>query len=400
MKTIVEINSVNHGSTGTIMRNIALAGEKKGFTIYTSCQRAKSTQGEKYHRHLYIGNRIDRNIHLCLGRMTGKYGLYSSFITRKFLIELDKIHPDIIHIHNLHKGYINFEILFDYIKQNNIPVVWTLHDCWSFTGQCPHFERVGCRKWVTGCGQCPSYKEYPSNIDCTKFMYEKKRESFLGVKDLTIVTPSIWLSKLVRKSFLKDYPVRVINNGIDLSIFKPRKSDIRKQYGIEDKIIVLGVASIWNVRKGLDVFIRLSKELDDKYQIILIGLKQEQIDRLPSNVIGIERINDTHQLAEFYSAADVFFNPTVEDNFPTVNIEALACGTPVITFPTGGSAECIVEGCGMIVTEENVKDFIENISVCSFDRDRCAQVGLSYSASDKYAEYVQLYEEIVRRYEK
>ena len=397
MAVVLEINSVNHGSTGTIMRNIAIEAESSGLTVYTSCQKARSTEGEKYGRHLYIGNRIDRNLHLRLGNLTGRYGLFSKRETKKFLREVDRIKPDIIHLHNLHKGYINFELLFSHIKENNIPTVWTLHDFWSFTGECPYFDRAKCDRWKHGCGHCPSYKEYPSMVDSTQAMYRKKKAAFTGVSDLTIVTPSKWLAGLVASSFLNEYPVRVINNGIDLSIFKPTQSNIREEYRLEGKIIILGVASIWDSRKRLDVFEKLSHELDDRFQIILIGLSKEQKDSLPPKIIGLERTENAQRLAAFYSAADVFLNPTVEDNFPTVNIEALACGTPVMTFATGGSVECIEPGCGTVVNEENLLSCLERIQQLGFDRNKCVSAGRNYSASAKYQEYVQLYREISER---
>ena len=388
---ILEINSVNYGSTGCIMRNIALEAEKMGVEVFTSCQLGKSTKGEKYHRHIYIGNRIDRNIHLRLGKLTGKYGMYSKKITDKFISEIDELKPDLIHIHNLHKGYINIGILFDYIKQRNVPVVWTLHDCWSFTGQCPYFDIVKCDKWKNGCGDCPSYKEYPSNIDSTAFMYKKKKEWFQGINNMTIVTPSKWLSYLVKESFLGEYNIKVINNGIDLEVFKPVESELRKQHHLEGKKIILGVASLWDARKGLDVFKFLANELDDSFKVMVVGVTKEQIQELPANMIGITRTNSAHELAQYYAMADVFLNPTYEDNFPTVNIEALACGTPVLTFPTGGSAECLQEGCGMIVTKDNVLDILFNLDKYDFQEEKCVAAGRQYSAIEKYREYVRLY---------
>lgn len=392
---VLEINSVNYGSTGSIMRNIAIEAEKAGIEAYTACQLGKATRGEAYHRHIYIGNRLDRNIHLVLGKLTGKYGTYSKYITMKFVAEIDKIKPDLIHIHNLHKGYINLEVLFGYIKRKGIPVVWTLHDCWSFTGQCPFFDRFHCNKWKLGCEKCPSYREYPSYIDKTAYMYAKKREWFTGVENMTIVTPSRWLAGLVKESFLKEYEVKVIHNGINLDIFKPQASELRKQYSLEGKKVILGVASIWDARKGLKVFLKLARELDDSFQIILIGLAKEQMEGLPDKIIGIGRTGSALELAQYYTMADVFLNPTYEDNFPTVNIEALACGTPVITFPTGGSAECLKEGCGLVVTEDKLSDALNHLDSYNLNTEACLEAGREYRASEKYLEYIQLYKAIL-----
>jgi glycosyltransferase involved in cell wall biosynthesis len=336
-------------------------------------------------------------MHLRLGALTGKYGLYSKGITKKFLREIDKIQPDIIHIHNLHKGYINIELLFNYIKTKNIPVIWTLHDCWSVTGQCPYFERVNCSKWKCGCGECPQYREYPSLIDRTALMYRIKMHAFTGVSNMTIVTPSNWLAKIVKESYLREYQVHVINNGIDLSIFKPTESDLRKKYNLSDKKVILGVASIWNSRKGLDSFIKLAKNLDDNYRLIMIGLSDAQKQNLPEKIIGFSKTKNTTELAQFYTLADVFFNPTLEDNFPTVNIEALACGTPVFTFKTGGSPECIKNGCGKVVSEDNMIEELKKWETTAEIRKNCEVEGQKYAAVDKFREYAQVYHQILNQ---
>lgn len=390
---ILEINSVNHGSTGSIMRNIALEVETRGDTVFTSCQKAKSTANEKYHRHIYIGSRIDRNIHLLLGKITGKYGLFSKNATKQFIGRIEEIRPDIIHIHNLHKGYINVELLFDYIRNKNIPVIWTLHDCWAVTGQCPYFDRVKCEKWKKECGDCPQYREYPSLIDSTRYMLIKKREWFRDL-NMTIVTPSKWLADIVEQSHLMKYPVSVIYNGIDLNVFKPEKSNLRRKYNIEDKTVILGVASIWDKRKGLEYFLTLSKSLGTEFQIILIGLSESQKMAMPQNIIALGKTQNATELAQYYSAADIFFNPTVEDNFPTVNIEALACGTPVFTFNTGGSPECLVAGCGKVVSADNMVDEIMRWQTTEDTREKCIRRSKDFSASYKYSEYYELYHKI------
>lgn len=393
---ILQINSCNFGSTGNIMLNIADIAQKEGNTAYTAYPDSNSNRRKKADGDILIGNCFARNIHLRLAKLTGFNGCFSLFDTWRFLIKIDKINPDIIHLHNLHNSYINLPMLFNYIKKNNIKTVWTLHDCWAFTGQCPYFTMAKCNKWKTGCYGCKQYKEYPkSSVDRTKTMYRLKKKWFKGVEDMTIITPSRWLADLVKQSFLKDYYVKVINNGIDLSIFKPTKSDFREKYNLQDKYIVLGVASPWGKRKGFDVFTELSKRLDDRYRIVLVGLSKEQKENLPQNMIGLERTANQTELAEIYTASDAFANPTREDNFPTVNMEALACGTPVVTFNTGGSPEIIDETCGSVTDCDDIDTFEKEIcNVCEnkpYSRENCLIRAGKFDMNDKFEEYVRLY---------
>ena len=264
---------------------------------------------------------------------TGFNGCCSYFATRKLIKIIKNFNPDIIHLHNLHNAYINIPLLLKYIKVNNIPTVWTLHDCWSFTGHCPHFMYEKCVKWKSGCYNCPRYKEYPKSfLDNSKTMFKLKKKWFLDIPNLTIVTPSIWLKNMVKESYLKDYNCQVINNGINIEVFKPIESNFRKDYNIRDNVkMLLGVSIGWNTRKGLDVFIELAKQLDSSYQIVLVGTNENIDKQLPSNIISIHRTNNQTELAKIYTAADLFINPTREDTYPTVNMEAIAV-SQVITL--------------------------------------------------------------------
>lgn len=293
---------------------------------------------EKDVPNIKIGSELDVKLHGIATRITDKTGFYSTKPTKKLIEQIKQYNPDIIHLHNIHGYYINIELLFDFLKDYNKPVIWTLHDCWAFTGHCAYFDLANCNKWKSHCEKCPQKKEYPKSLflDNSYWNFNKKRELFCGVKNMTLVTPSKWLSELVKFSFLKEYPIEVINNGIDLSVFKPTESNIRKHYNLEDKFIILGVAGVWDKRKGLSDFIELSKNLDDRFRIVVVGVTEKQRQRLPKNMVGILRTHNVKELAQLYSAADVFVNPTYEDNFPTTNLEALACGTPVITYNTGG----------------------------------------------------------------
>ncbi len=395
---IVEINAVPYGSTMKVMMGIYTIGKDANIDFLLGT-------GYSYHPienlpncYTCFSGFLSKSIHMMLSWITGREGGFSYFSTRSFIKQIKKFHPDVIHLHNLHGSYINIPTLFEFIKANNIPVVWTLHDCWAFTGHCSHFTMVHCDKWKTGCYECPQYNEYPCSLfDNSKKMYRLKQEWFTGVKNLTIVTPSEWLAGLVKQSFLEDYPVKVINNGIDLSVFKPTPSNFREEYGIpKGKFIVLGVAFGWGKRKGLDVFIELSKRLEqDKFQIVLVGTDEKVDKQLPKNIISIHRTQNQTELAEIYTAADLFVNPTREDNYPTVNMEAIACGTPVVTFDTGGSSECIDETCGCVVSCDDIEGLeveIRKIYVNKpYTAEACLEQARQFERNCRFLEYVELY---------
>lgn len=393
---IVEINAGNIGSTGKIMLGIAEIARADGHKVFVCYPDARDNRKKTVKDQLIIGDRLSRNLHLKCAELTGLNGYFSRLATKKFLKVLDEYKADIIHLHNLHNCYINLPMLFNYIKKNNIPVVWTLHDCWAFTGHCPHFDMIGCDKWKTGCHNCPQYRQYPEScVDRSKKMYKLKREWFTGIENMTIVTPSQWLADLVGQSFLKDYPVKVINNGIDLSVFNPTESNFREKYQIGDKYIVLGVAFGWGKRKGLDVFIELSKRLPENYQIVLVGTDDNVDKQLPGNIISIHRTQNQKELAEIYTAADVFANPTREEVLGLVNIESLACGTPVVTFKTGGSPECIDETCGSVIEKNDIDGMTnEVIRICEkklYSKEACLKKANSFDMNDRFAEYVNMY---------
>ena len=378
------------------MVQIAEKAREEGHIVYTACPDSRDNRKKSVKSQILIGNRVFRNMHLKLAYFTGFNGCFSYFSTLNFLSKIKKFKPDIIHLHNLHNCYINLRLLFKYIKKNNIRVFWTLHDCWAFTGHCPYFDMAGCNKWKTGCHNCPIYRKYPDSlIDNSKYMYRLKKKWFTGVKDLTIVTPSEWLAGLVKESFLNEYTVKVINNGIDLSVFKPTDSDLRKKYSCEDKFILLGVAFGWGKRKGLDVFIELSKLLDERFKIVLVGTDENLDKQLPQNIISIHRTQNQTELAEIYTAADLFVNPTREENYPTVNMEAIACGTPVLTFNTGGSPEIPDNSCGSVVSKDDV-DALYNEVIRIYTQKPFGEKDLinraeNFDMNGRFKEYVDLY---------
>ena len=404
---IAEINMVHVGSTGRIMMGIADVARAKGNSVRTFSakyyQRYEGVTFDKQQNHTYFGWPFENMLHLRLAQITGLVGCFSCVGTFQLLKDLDLFAPDIVHLHNLHNCSINIPLLFGYLRRKKIKVVWTLHDCWAFTGKCPHFVVAKCDKWKTQCHHCVQLHQYPKSLcDNTKLMYRQKKKWFTTINDIKLVTPSKWLEEFVRKSFLKDYPVQVINNGIDLRIFHPVASDIRGKYGIdENRKIILGVAFGWGYKKGLDVFLRIASILQDGYQVVLVGTSDAIDNELPNDIVSIHRTNNQYELAEIYSAADVFVNPTREDNFPTVNIEALACGTPVVTFNTGGSPEILDETCGIVVPcddipalEKAIRHVVEDKP---FTAEACRRRAEKFDMQDKFAEYVQLYHDLYEK---
>lgn len=327
---VLFINSVcGIGSTGRICTDLAKKMEADGHEVKIAYGRS-AVVPEEYRKYaVRIGSGMDVKVAGIQSRLFDNHGLASKRATKKFLQWADEYNPDLVWLHNLHGYYINYELLFQWIKSRpGMQVKWTLHDCWAFTGHCSY---------------CPQTRRYPAcyGKGAASQNFDRKREAFTGVKNMTLITPSQWLADLVKQSFLKEYPVEVHYNTIDTNVFKPTPSDFRERYGLVGKKIVLGVASIWDERKGLRDFYKLAQMLDDQYAIVLVGLSEKQIKELPKNILGIRRTNSPQELAAIYTAADVFFNPTYEDNYPTVNLEAEACGTRVVTYDVGGCKETI-----------------------------------------------------------
>ncbi len=399
---ILSLNYYNYGSTGNIMLQINKLAKAQGNTVVNCYPKRKQSLIKDVDDKILIGSVPFRYLNELLGSYTGLNDCFSVFATVNFLRKVSKFKPDIIHFHNLHNCYINVFMLFRYIKKRNIKVVWTLHDCLPFTGHCPYFDIEGCDKWKTGCYSCPQYRGYPtSKVDTSKLMYGLKKKSFTGVNNLTIVTPSQWLAGLVKESYLNEYDVKVINNGINTDVFVHSPSDFKKVNGIDDKFMVLGVASTWNKSKNIDVFINLARELGDEYRIVLVGTNDELDATLPDNIISIHRTHNQSELAQIYTAADLFVNPTLEDNYPTVNMEALACGTPVLTYATGGSPEIIDESCGAVVKKNDYERLkAEIIRICTetpYSQEACLARARSFDMNDKFAEYIELYNEIMKQ---
>lgn len=316
-------------------------------------------------RAIRFNNNLDVYVDALITRLDGKTGFHSKRATKRLIKMLDEIKPDAVYLHVLTGYYLNIDILFYWLLNNECKVIWTLHDCWAFTGHCIHFTEVGCSDWEKGCGmnrRCPQIHSYPETVcrSSVWWNYSNKKKLFTMIprERVTIVTPSKWLAELVKRSYLGIYPVEVVPNKIDTTTFKKRNSDFRERYNLENKFIILGVASKWSESKGLLDFVNLAEIIDDRFTIVLIGLSKKQISELKisskANLIPMERTRSKEELAEIYSTADIFFNPTHEDNYPTVNLEAEACGTPVYTYDTGGCKETIGKNADSCL----VKDYV------------------------------------------
>ena len=399
--TVVSINLGNFGSTGGIVRGVAQVARASGFRCYAAFPPTKHNRTPYEESDILIGRYWPQYLWANLDQFIGMNGCYSFFATLRFLRRLDQLEPDIVHLHNVHYSFIHLPLLFRYLKKHGIAVVWTLHDCWAFTGHCAYFTMSDCEKWRTRCFDCPCLNEYPATkADHSRALYGLKRKWFCGVPRMMLVTPSRWLAGLAAQSFLREYPVMAIHNGIDPAVFRPTESDFRAAHGLTDRFMLLGVAFFWDKRKGLDAFATLAERLGARYQIVLVGTTEETKAAVPASILCIDRTADRQELAALYTAADLFVNPTREENYPTVNMEALSCGTPVITFDTGGSAEIADETCGMTVPwndvdalERGIRDICEN---GRFSKEACLLRARAFDERAAYTQYIELYERMMR----
>ena len=398
MAKLLQINiTANWGSHGKIAEGIGNIAISHGWDSYIAYGRwFNPSKSHLFH----IGSMLDERIHGVMSRLFDIHGLMSKYATKQLITYIEKINPDIIHLHNIHGYYLNYPILFKFLAKTNKPIVWTLHDCWAFTGHCAHYMYIGCDNWKSHCYKCPQIHAYPKSVlfDNSKKNFDLKKKFFLMPQHLVLVPVSKWLENDVKQSFLNKHKIAQIYNGIDTQVFAPSTTcDVFTKYKIQHgKRIILGVASNW-YRKGLNDFFQLSELIDNQYIIFLVGLNQKDINSLPQNIIGIRRTQNVQELVELYSAATVFFNPTWEDNFPTTNLEALACGTPVITYNTGGSPEALEEGTGYVIEKGDVKSSLENIIEITKNgkahyTDICRNSVLKrFNKDERYNEYFDLY---------
>lgn len=353
---VLMINSVSgFGSTGSICVDIALELEKQGHECYI----AYGQISRGYKNEFKIGTRLENHLHNVGSRVWGKQGYFTKNGTKKLVEFIKQYNPDVIHLHNLHGNYVNLEVLFEYLIEVQKPVVWTLHDCWPFTGKCAHYTEVGCYKWESQCHHCPQIHTYPPSIflDHSETMFTDKKKWFTGLKNMTLVPVSTWLANEVKRSYLSKYPIQMIYNWVDHEIFKPYEDDIRTKYHIPaDKFVVLGVSAGWDADSSkLNDFISLSKIIPDNLQIVLIGKAGKNVN-FPKNIIHIPYVEDTVELAKLYSSANVYVHLSREDTFGKVTAEALSCGTPAIVYNATGCPEIVGKGCGYIVEKGDVEE--------------------------------------------
>ena len=389
---ILYVNAVcGVGSTGRIVVDLMNRAKNDGYSVKAACSTTEPVRGAEASDVIVVGTRLDYYTHNILSRITDHEGLYSKKATRRLIAHIKEFDPDLIHLHNIHGHWINYEQLFMYVREANKRVIWTLHDCWAFTGHCTHFSIRKCEQWRSHCRHCTGIRDYPKCYgkgDVSK-NFERKKKAFTGPQKMTIVTPSEWLKELVKSSFLGDYPVEVIHNAIDLSTFKPRASHFREKYHLENKKIILGVANVWNQSKGYNDFLSLRSMMDDTFVIVMVGLSQEQAASLPKGVIAIPRTHCAAELAEIYTSADVFVNMTYQDNYPTVNLESIACGTPVVSYKTGGSCEAFDSTSGIAVDQGDLNGIASAIKIAvDFDRSAVLKRRKDF---EKYGDYTALY---------
>ena len=406
MPTLLQINvSVNTGSTGRIAEEIGQRAKTAGYDSYIAYGRAARKSQSKL---IKIGSKLDIRWHGLKSLLFDAHGFGSKKATRQLVQKIDEINPDIILFHNLHGYYLNIEILLNYLREKDIPVFWTLHDCWPFTGHCSYFDAYSCEKWKTHCEHCPNQKGYPKSIwlDNSKHNFDRKKALLTALPNVTFIPVCKWMENIVENSFMKGRLQQVIYNGTNIEAFKPQATDvteaIRKKYCIDGEHIVLGVASTWDKRKGILDFCWLNSQLPEDYQVVLVGLSQGQIDILPKGIVGIRRTESIQELAALYSLADVFANPTYVDNFPTTNIEALACGTPVITYNTGGSPEAIDEKTGIVIPKGD-KEALKNAIVevvtnkDKYTSDACSQRAVAhFNKDDRFDDYIKLFNQVLK----
>lgn len=419
-KKLLQINPVlrTSTSTGRIMKEIGELAMANGWESYVAYSKGRDGLPGSTSIPVPVGNKASVVWHGLQTRILDRHGLGSVLATKRFIEDIRRIGPDIIHIHNIHGYFLNYRILFDFLSHSGIQVIWTVHDCWLYTGHCYHYMYAGCDRWKTGCGHCPQRGKFPRSLfaDRSARNFRDKRDAFCSMPEdrLTIVPVSDWMRSEMSESFLKDYRFQVIHNGIDTDVFSPQpalESEVRRCYGLGDRHVIFGIASIWSEEKGLNDFVEMAARLDSDEVIVLVGMDRKQLDdvlsrcgrtALGDRMVAVKRTADVHQLAGLYSTADVLVNPTWQDNYPTVNLEAISCGTPVVTYRTGGSIEAVAGDTGFVVEQGDIEGLVdavrrvETLGKAHF-MDACRSRAVKeFRKEDRYAEYIELYERLTK----
>ena len=393
MKKILQINvCVNQGSTGKIVESIGKKVVEQGWESYVAGTDVVFPSQSKV---LKVGNRLARYWHRGMARFLDKQGLGSILSTKAFIRQIQSTQPDLIHLHNLHCAYINYPLLFSFFKAYKRPVVWTFHDCWPMTGHCTHFDSIGCDKWKKACDDCPLIPQL--SLDQSRQNYLRKKSYFTSLDSLTIVPVSQWLGELVKQSYFSQCNVVTIKNGIDLSVFQPLdQSSARVKWNLAPRrFTLMGASTSWSDSKGLQEFIKLAENYD--YQIIMVGVDAKTKSLLPEQIITFPMIREQRELASLYAAADLFVNPTYNDSFPTVNMEALACGTPVAAYNTGGVPEMVDAETGIVVPRGDKAALFSAIQTMKDGQTRemseaCRKRALAHFDKERnFNQYIELY---------
>lgn len=399
---VLQINAViDFGSTGRICAEISDYLNRNG----DECHIAHS-KGISCPTSYRIGTFFDVKLHGLFSRFFGMQAYFSRYETKKLLNYIMQLKPDVVHLHNLHGNYVNLNLLLNYLVKNDIPTVITLHDCWFYTGKCVHYTVDKCYKWKTGCQNCPRLKkDNPSwFFDRTRKMYEDKKKGFCSIPRLAVVGVSDWITHEAKQSFLSSAKILTkIYNWVDLDVFRPVNTEIlKRKLGLENKFILLGIASGWNNNKGLDRFIELSSIIEEDMVIVLVGNVKKSVE-LPSNIMNIAEINDADELVEYYSLADVFINLSLEESFGKVVAESLACGTPVIAINSTANAELVGENCGYIMNSQDIRNIlqpilnIKKVGKLYYSRYCIAFAKRNFNSSDRLQNYYELYKKIMLR---
>lgn len=410
MAKLLQINTCITQSTGRIAQQIGEEAMSEGWDSYIAFPAREPITASRS-KLIHIGWKADQYFHALMSRIFDCCGFLSRYSTKKLIKQIETIKPDVIQLHNIHGYYLNIPILFKYLKRSGIPVVWTLHDCWAFTGHCVHYTCVNCMKWKTGCYDCPRKKTYPTSFvfDRSKQNYIAKKKAYANMPNLTIVPVSYWLGDVTSQSMLGQYSIHVIQNGIDMNVFRPRTdaiAKVRKQYGLESKYVILGVATGWSEEVGLSTFFRLRKHLPSHFAIVMVGCTQEILKQLPEGIVGISRTNNVDELAEIYSAVDILFNGSYQETFGLVTAEALSCGTPVIVYNATACSEIVTVETGYIAEPKNeeqvLKYIVEDSNLCVELRksrsQKCRDYALQhFDREKKYQEYIHLYKEVTNK---
>jgi glycosyltransferase involved in cell wall biosynthesis len=404
MKKVLQINSVvGFGSTGRIVEMIGLEAIRNGYLSFLAYGRESFFNSKS--TNIKIGNKIDVYRHIFFTRILDRHGLSSINVTKEFIKKIDKISPDIVHLHNIHGYYLNYEVLFEYLSIANVPVIWTMHDCWPITGHCAYFSFIQCEKWKTNCFNCPQKQYYPASL-CLDRSYKnhiQKLNAFTQVQNMIIVSVSNWLAAIMRESFFSKYEIKIINNGVDIDVFQPKqdKNRVKEKYLIRNDRMLMGVASTWDERKGLNDYCKLRSLLPDEYDIVLVGLSKKQINNLPEGIIGIERTWDRIELASLYSAADIVLNLSKEETFGLTTVEGFACGTPSIVYNATASPELINSRLGEVVEFGDLNQLLSAMNKIlqngkEYYSLNCRQWAVSYyNMKDKWKQYIELYNKLI-----